>query len=415
MNKVTLIIILFCSTFIYSQINIRENIKTSPVDYSTISKYDSIFDFKEQEKNVDYLKFIGQELFLPPLKDKKSKGIKIDPHYPFLQLKSEYEYTADTVFILKTNYNYNIEYGESVSEQKIRIESYLEKEKQKKIKTDIYNPYISKEVGYLTPAIHQSKKTFNKNYKIINITDRNNINLREVTSNSYGIRIWMQTENKDTVFYDKSFSEREKTLSPFIIKGFYEHNLKKYKEKKLFVFKEEELDGSNEVRNPFIDINTGEVIKILPGDIWLCEEISFLNLPTNSDTLEPYYILSKDDKQIKVKLGELFENGFITFEDLKKYYNIWLLENAELIKKEKAQLKQLQKDCGKYFNKEVCDKLIKGKIEIGMTRKMILFQLGEPFKYYKLKTSSDLMEVFYYGNTIVYFRDGLIVQVEQLD
>ena len=59
MKKNTFIYLFFFNCIcMYSQINIRENIKTTSIDYSTVNKYDSIFSFSEEKRNVDYLNMV---------------------------------------------------------------------------------------------------------------------------------------------------------------------------------------------------------------------------------------------------------------------------------------------------------------------------------------------------------------------
>lgn len=67
MKKILLFTFYFTTISVYSQIDIKDNVKLKAIDNSKIVQYDSLSNFDKQKKNIDYLKFIGQELYLPPL------------------------------------------------------------------------------------------------------------------------------------------------------------------------------------------------------------------------------------------------------------------------------------------------------------------------------------------------------------
>ena len=383
----------FLSTFIsslviilgvFSQIKVRENVKIDAIDYSPVDVYDSIADFGIQNKNTDYLKYIGQELYLPPLGKQYKFGNTQE-----LITKIAYEYTPDTV---------TIDWARKGNE-------FYENKKREigKIETNIYKPYISVNITYHNDIlIHNSKSTYNKYYKIINITDKKNQSLREVNEELNGIKIWLKSETNDTVLIIKEYRlNPTKTLYPFIVKGFYEKELKTYVEKKLFVY-----DNPNK----YIDVNTGELISPQIGDIWYCKDIYYIDIP-NYCVLEPYFFLTNGKNEIKVELGKLLESGFITLKQLDILYKNWLIENETIKNKNTKQAFNRQKNCEKYFGTDICNKLLNGKIEIGMTKEMILYTFGEPYRSYTIKTASDTKEIYSYGGTIIYFTNGIITTI----
>jgi hypothetical protein len=404
----SLIILYFLTTSAYSQIKVKDNVKLNEINNSPVRAYDSISDFTREEKNIDYLKYIGQTLILPPLSDKNEKGVDIEllPAIELHTIKAT-EQTPDTAYVhenLKGIYN---GYYDKRAEE---IASQLEKNK---IKTDLYKPYISLiiENPYTSSNFQLSREAFDKEYKIINITDTNNENLRNKTRELSRLRIWLSTAENDTIYFDKNLAFANKSLNPFFIKGFYEYHEKNYTGKTLFVFKESEEDYYGSPKDKYIDINTGESIILKAGDLWECEEIVYIKFGTVN---YPYYIIRKEDKVIKVGLGKLFKSGFLSLEELDIMYNYWLREKQDIKESEELNKSVLMNDCLKKFDKSNCEKLINNEVEIGMTKDMIFYSFGEPFKSFIIKSESGIEEVLSYGSTILYFRNKKIFAIKQL-
>jgi len=409
MKKILLLTLSFITFSVYSQIDIRDNVKLKAIDNSQTSEYDSLFDFEKQQKNSDYLKFIGEELFLPPLSDKNQKGVEIGV-LSVLNLRTEKaaEHIPDTAYAQENLKGiYDGYYDKKAKEIASDLSQY-------KITTNIYDPYISIVIGNpsYTPKIELNRQIFNKNYKIINITDARNENLRGKTEELKRLRIWLQTETDDTIYFDKDLAFAEQSLNPFLVKGFYEYHKKNYIGKKLFVFKDSEQDYYGKSKAPYIDINTGEEITLKTGELWTCEEISFINLP-QIKTLYPFYILSRENQQIKIRLGELFKSGLLTLEELENLYNHWLQEKNERIREKEEQLAKVKNDCQQRFSANNCEKLINGQIELSMTKEMILYAYGTPYKTFSAQSNSGVNEIYSYGGTVIFFKNEKVVAVEQ--
>lgn len=409
MKKLLLLTLSFITFSVYSQLDIKDNVKLKAIDNSKTSEYDSLFDFEKQQKNNDYLKFIGEELFLPPLSDKNKKGVEIGVLSVLkLRTKKNADHIPDTAYAQKNLKGiYDSYYDKKAKEIASDLSKY-------KITTNIYNPYISIVIGNPsnTSNIELSSEIFNKNYKIIDITDTRNENLRGKTEELKRLRIWLQTETNDTIYFDKDLAFADQSLNPFLVKGFYEYHKKNYEGKKLFVFRDSEQDYYGKPKDPYVDINTGEEITLKTGELWNCEEISFINLPQQK-TLSPFYILSKGNQQIKIRLGELFTSGLLTLEELEILYNHWLQEKSERIREKEEQLAKVKNDCQQKFSVNNCEKLINGQIELGMTKEMILYAYGTPYKTFTGQSNSGVNEIFSYGGTVIFFKNEKVAAFEQ--
>jgi hypothetical protein len=408
-KRINLLTLLLLTISVHSQIKVRNDVKLNEINNSSVRLYDSISDFNLQENNIDYLKYIGQKLFLPPLSSKNKKGADIGILSVLeLNVYEAKEQIPDTVYVQQ---NLRGTYDGYYDKKAEKIASELRKHK---VKTKLYKPYISIIVGnpYNFTNLQLSREAFNKDYKIINITNTNNENLRSVTGKLNKLRIWLTTTEKDTIYFDKDLAFSDKTLSPFLIKGFYQYHEKNYTAKSLFIFKESENDYYGKPKKKYIDINSGEAIILKVGDLWECKEIVFVKTKFGQ-VYYPYYILKKGDKEIKIQLGNLFKSGLLTLEELDIMYNYWLQEKQNIKDSEELNKSILMNDCSKIFDKSNCEKLINNEVEIGMTKEMILYTFGEPFKTFRIKTESGIEEILSYGSTILYFKNKRIFAIKQ--
>lgn len=398
--KLYLILLLTFPFKIYCQIPVRTNVQNKAIDNSAIPTYDSLSNFSKQKRSIDYLKFIGQELYLPPAKQVDELGIKILPYADILNLryKEKREYVPDSVIV----YNgYEIFYNSKADN---------------KITTDLYNPLITLYVKgpYYDQSILLRKDVFNKTYLIIDITNQYNQKLRELQTESPErfLRFWLKTPNNDTIFFDKDMEFADKSLDPFLLMAYYNKNVEHYKKKDFFVFNINE-NSSNE--NKFIDINTGERIKLEYGDLWHCIDIPLIETEY-SRTLSPFYILKNEaNKEIKIPFGELIKNGLISFEELKYAYQIYLENEKNKELTQKRVQKEFKADCIKKFGSNYGAKIANGNLELGMSKEMILYGFGSPFKTLYSKNYQRTKEVFFYNNTVLYFQENKLIKILKYD
>ncbi|MBN2893635.1 MAG: hypothetical protein JXL97_17320 [Bacteroidales bacterium] len=339
MKKSLVLALSFYSICVFSQIKIAKDIITEPRESKIISSYDSISDFTQEKTSPDYIKYIDEELFLPPLKNESQKTIKIiESQIPNelaynleLRTKTPKLIYPDTIIILKDEWKNN------------PIASYIKNNKKEfGIYSDIYMPYYTITLSESTKMSENTKPTgfetevsmkttvFNKKYKITFISDVNGENIFfNDTQTLNRIRIWLETENKDTIYFNKEFMYLDKSLNPFIINGFYEYHKNRYVKNYLMYYKQTELDWDGNSKNFFVDIKTGERVVPQQYDVnWYCADIVFLDLP-NEITYRPYYILTNGKNFIKVKLGELINSGFITKEELELFLLMEQMENQQ--------------------------------------------------------------------------------------
>lgn len=331
--KIFYSIFLLISYNCFCQITIRENINEKYIDNSQIKIYDSIVDFEVKKNHIDYLEYVGQDLFLPP-------------------------------------------------QSKSKDEQYL------------FNQKVDK-----------SKLIYNSKYKILNITSRK-VNLREIPKNENISRLEFKLEDslKNIVYFEKDLDFADKSLYPFILDGFYKMNLYRYVNKELLVFKELE-------RNSFIDINTGEEVKLERGTFWTCTSIPYVAV-NYSETYRPFYILKNEKNEIKIKLGDLFENGFMSLDELNIMYNQWLKEKNEEKNREIKEKQNILKDCKNKFGVNICEKLLNNNIEIGMTKEMITYIYGQPFEIFFVKKQNLNLEIYNYGRIFFYFDKDKITMIK---
>lgn len=395
-HRYLLIFLVTISFKIYSQIPIRENIQNEPqiIQNSSIPIYDSLSDFGEQNSIIDYLKFVGQKLYLPPSKQTGEVGIEISPVTDILNLRyiEKREYIPDSVIVFSG------------------YEMFYDSNADNKVVTDLFNPLITVYVKgpYHDKSIQLNKDVFDKTYKIIGISNKNNINLRELTPTekiSY-LRFWLTTNTNDTIYFDKDMQSSDKSLKPFILMAFYKKNVEHYKNKDFFVFNVN--DDSNK---EFLDLNTGERLKFEYGDKWYCNDITLIETE-NDKTLMPFYILRNEfNKEIKIPFGQLIKNGLISSEELEYAYKEWLEneKNKELTKK-RIQ-KEFEADCIKKFGNNYGLKVANGTLELGMSKQMILYGFGEPFKTVYSKNYEGTKEMLFYNNTVLYFQNNSLVKI----
>lgn len=411
-------ILIFFFTFslntIYSQIPIRENTQTEPkiIDKSEIPIYDSLSDFGEQTNVLGYLKFVGQELYLPPATTKEN-------------ISSTYPPPPKT-----DNLGVNIGYGEVINLRYPKQKEYLpdsvfvydgyemfyDKNSDNKVITDIYNPFITITVSgpYYDKSIQLKKNVFDKTYKIIGITTKNNINLREIDPSKKinQLRFWLTTSTNDTIFFDKDMQSSDKTLKPFILMAFYKKNLELYKNKDFFVFNVNEDFSKNK---EYLDLNTGERIKFEYGDKWICNDISLIETE-NDKTLMPFYVLKNEsNKEIKIPFGQLIKNGLISSEELKYAYQIWLENEKNKELTQQRIQKDFKTDCIKKFGSNYGEKIANGNLELGMSKEMILFGFGSPYKTLYSKSYQGTKEMFFYNNTVLYFQENKLIKILKYD
>lgn len=450
-NIIFLTLSIFTFSLSFSQIKVRENVQTQPFDYSKVEPYDSLVDFIPQKRNVEYLKYVGQELYLAPLpKEYRAGGIKLlypeKKIYTFQQMDSyhikTYTYQPTESKYLKKE-GVEVKYDDLPNDQKFEIS-------QQKIETDRYKPIIDffielKTVNTSTVKkqkgnvlfggggklervnssnvefnydhkVWTDKSVYDKKYKIIDITDQKNQDLRTVSPSQNYLRLWLETEAKDTVFCDvRVFDYTQGSIYPFYLSGYLEKQKELYINNRLIVLKDD-IQKYGQTPKSYIDINTGEQLTLQFGDIWACEDIVLIYEKEMNrvevNRFYAYYILTNGLNTIKVPLGDLNKEEIVTLQKLYDSYLLWIAEIEQERQEVKKQIAEFHKDCQKYFSGSICEKLINNQIEIGMTKQMILYNYGEPYKSFIGQTKAGKVEILYYGGAIFYLKNNAIIAIE---
>jgi hypothetical protein len=195
----------------------------------------------------------------------------------------------------------------------------------------------------------------------------------------YGSISYLKLEeksSKDIVYF--KFESRFEHSFPFIVVGFFEKQ-KKLLVGKQFVFQDYYLEGSS-------DIATGAKVPVITGQIWKTIDLTID---------EQYY-----------KLSLLLENSAgqkitVTLDDI-------LRKSSKGIVFSKQDFEKYNKK----FGKEKFDKILKGKVAIGMTKEMCKLSWGEPDKVNETISSSRNSEQWVYKDNYLYFDNGLLTTIQ---
>ena len=190
----------------------------------------------------------------------------------------------------------------------------------------------------------------------------------------YGTKFYLKLQEKessDIVYYEYD-SEFEHSF-PFIVVGFFE------KQKRLFVGKEyvfhnSEFEGAT-------DIQTGKVVTIKTGQKWKCTDLTI------------------EDKYYNLSL--IFENslGEKTEDSYDRVLNVgYTVKEADNYKKK--------------FGQENFDRILQGKVKIGMTKEMCKLAWGEPKKINETITSGKKTEQWVYSDIYLYFDNGILTAIQ---
>ncbi|MDD3033098.1 MAG: hypothetical protein PHT25_00755 [Bacteroidales bacterium] len=177
-------------------------------------------------------------------------------------------------------------------------------------------------------------------------------------------------ETNDTIYYHYDGYEHN---FPFIVGGFIEEQKKKLVGKE-FVFHNSEFEGAT-------DIQTGKEITIITGQKWKCIDL----------TIEGKYY----------ELSLVFENslGQRTVEEFDRVINVaYPATKADNYKKK--------------FGLEKWILILKGKVQIGMTKEMCKLSWGEPDDINTTITLGKKWEQWVYSDNYLYFENGVLTAMQ---
>jgi hypothetical protein len=190
----------------------------------------------------------------------------------------------------------------------------------------------------------------------------------------YGKKFYFKLQEKETndIVYYEYDSEFEHSF-PFIVVGFFEKQKRLFVGKE-FVFSNSEFEGAT-------DIQTGKTVTIKIGQKWKCTDLTIE---------EKYYNLSL-----------IFENslGEKTANSYDRVLNVaYTAKEADNYKKK--------------FGQENFDKILQGKVKIGMTKEMCKLSWGEPKDINETITSGKKSEQWVYSDNYLYFDNGILTVIQ---
>lgn len=186
--------------------------------------------------------------------------------------------------------------------------------------------------------------------------------------NSYGTEFYLKledTESNSTLYFD--YSSKFKSSFPFITVGFFEKN-KELLIGRRFILADGKINESN-------DITTGKAITYKLGQEWKCVDLTIE---------EEYYSLSL--------VLQNAEGEKITFS-----YNSVYGENASGVFDAEDAERYVEA-----YGIETFDKMLNGKVPVGITEEMVIDTWGKPEKINRSSTG----EQWVYGSQYLYFKNG---------
>lgn len=195
----------------------------------------------------------------------------------------------------------------------------------------------------------------------------------------YGTKFYLKLQEKvtgDIVYFEYS-SKYEHTF-PFIVVGFFEKQ-KKLNVGQQFVFADKTLEGST-------DIGTGKVIPVKTGQKWKCLDLTIE---------EQFYNLSL---VIENSSGEKATISHETVFGKWHYGRAYSSAEADNYRKK--------------FGIEDFDRILTGKVKIGMTKEMCRLSWGEPKSINETITAGKKTEQWVYSDNYLYLDNNILTAIQ---
>jgi hypothetical protein len=196
----------------------------------------------------------------------------------------------------------------------------------------------------------------------------------------YGNKFYLklqEKENKDIIYFE--YDTQIEHLFPFIVTGYFT-KLKQTQVGKKYIVKGKNWISSGQMA----DMNTGNpVSNFESGDIWKCVDVT---------VEEKYFTLSlvlQNDKGEQIPLS---------VENTKNTNWVFETSQAELYKK--------------IFGDENWQRVLTGKVKIGMTKEMCELSWGKPKSVNETITSGNKSEQWVYYDNYLYFDNGILTAIQ---
>lgn len=407
MLQIKSIIVLFLLVIWFNRVNSQITIGNIEIKKDTTilkpATYDSLNDFKVQEKLLDYKQYIRLKLYLPPLTN------------PTID-----EYIRFDGFFLFTKKPTLIPINENMKIYKYRYENIL---------TCVYKPFHQDTNSDNAYVSSDAEMIGNKYYTIIDAIYGDELMYLKHEIDSV-------LETSDEKIYSDDRSSRAKfancecilklvndsngdtlytvyTYKFFLVPYFLKQ--KQLYDKKTFIAK---------VDNELTDVTTDKEIEIKALSRWICE----VNLLKVNETYGIYYILTNELNQKitstpYLKKGNfdpyfILEDEYIANEKQKQFKNAELIAEKKKVQQIKIEKERIEKEnhynyCINNFGKLNGELIAQGKVSIGMTTKMCETSWGKPNDTSKTTTAYGTTETWYYGwKYSLHFQNGILVRIE---
>lgn len=404
MNRISLFLVIlmnFSIIILNAQITIREKDIVEKAIYKP-KPFDSLSNICIEKKPIDYKKYIGYKLYFLP----KSKNFETTYPLNYKINFINFLFSFDTVPFKKD------------VKAPIELTSILNPH-FKKERTNIYQPHYYKmydEIGTFLDSVE------GKYFSIIDIQGNENFSknefkkLEDINDDLISLKIKLRNEsNNDTLYWIverlMSFGE------PFFLVPYFEKQRNMYLNQNL-VLRYNNINNLN-LEN-LIDVNTGELVTIKYGEVWTCNDVSFVDSKDHF-YLKVFYFLKNGNREVKIELeSNLIRDYFMLESDFKKQ-ELDKQKKEEQRIKEEQELKKIQQqekinftnDCIAKWGQKNDTYIADGKVVLGMSKEMCVAAWGNPILINRTLIHGLTSEQWVYGyGTYLYFDNGVLTAIQ---
>lgn len=415
------IFLTICPFLLYSQVTISE-IKSD--EEKTVSKpmsIDSLQNWEHQAEFKNYRKYIGVQIYLPPIDQIVAYGFQ-NSNFLFSLKPLVIKAKEKMVTIINPNLS---------NEKTIQYDS---------IATLIYKPFqcFYSEIwpSFETGICSDSSKVSNSYFTILNV-----LYGEELDSIFNGFRNSYEQYSKSGNIYRSTLAEEISYYSGNLTYVFLAKDDKTgdslycfqddvfvfvpyfAKQKQLYQNQTLIYDGPSseevDIRYTIKTENGDEYkpVKVEKGSKWFCKEVTLLK-----PTYQMYYILTNDkNEQITLSkiVSYLFEEDYIKREDERRLKTEQLIAKRKLeeftrTENRKKAIENHRTECIKLFGLENGELIAQGKVKIGMTTESCKMSWGMPKWTNKVTTESYIFERWYYEYGYnLQFINGILKRIEE--
>ena len=387
------IIFFLNSTFLFSQVTLSEIKQSTEKIVIKPPPFDSLKNW-EAESISDLKKYVGQQIYLPPISIRKNSDRYSDLNDFFLFSIRPSKIEKILTYVYKPLKG-RITDSSTVCNNYFTILKLIYDQNLKSLllKMDSTSSNLFQDFGYERKDLGAASLV-DFLYLIRNDSTGDSLYCSDMGNFilvPYFIKQKQLFEEKNLIYddyknyFDSGNSDRE------------EYDLR---------YNVENIDHNEEI------ITTGKKVIIKPGSKWYCKEVTLLK-----PLYKINYILG-NEKGEQVALTNL--NGFILKKDYIKRQSDKKLQQQQLIaqrKKEELLKKEAEKkaydkrkiECLRLFGQEYGELIAKSKVQIGMSSEMCKYSWGNPIWTNKTTAENITCIIWYYslGQSLSFINDKL--------